>query len=147
MIPLFLATKEAGMRGLDERRDLSVTPHIARNTCDRTFAIDARTARHRVMRSASRSASSPKNRSAGPRPSASSARSRLRGVALVIQVRLDDGRPQTDPVAQVVRFTRMTSTNSSKMQSVHIKLAITNRISPCPPAYRRASSRRILAAC
>jgi hypothetical protein len=57
---------------VDDLRDLNVTPHIAQNTTNRSSAIDLRTHAILVMRSVSRSASEPRNRSAGARPSVGS---------------------------------------------------------------------------
>jgi hypothetical protein len=55
---------------VDDLRDLNITPHIAQNTTNRSSTIDVHAIP--IMRSVSRSASEPRNRSAGARPSVGS---------------------------------------------------------------------------
>ena len=58
----------------EELREMTVTPHVARNDTHRSSAIDGRTTAILVIRWARSFASGSSNASAGPRPSAACAR-------------------------------------------------------------------------
>jgi hypothetical protein len=92
---------------VDDLRDFDVTPHIARNTTNRSSAIDVRTTRHPATRSVSRSAIEPRNRSAGVRPTRPADAARRR--ALTVQIHSDHGSLRPHLAAATAGGVRMTS--------------------------------------